>query len=162
MSWAGSSTSTNSLPETQITSFRASQGQPDPALGEAFAPGLERGEDRGAALRGEDRVEALGCTWHPDRGSGNRVAQARRGCEPAGSPTLRSELTPCPARPPWSRSEPVTAQDRPDRGRGRDPGLGQLCVDPQASTEVLPSHPQDEVTNPLRQLLPDHLVDGSL
>src|SRR6266545_1072258 len=144
MSWAGSSTSTNSLPETQITSFRASQGQPDPAL------------------RGEDRVEALGCTWHPDRGSGNRVAQARRGCEPAGSPTLRSELTPCPARPPWSRSEPVTAQDRPDRGRGRDPGLGQLCVDPQASTEVLPSHPQDEVTNPLRQLLPDHLVDVSL
>jgi hypothetical protein len=61
------------------------------------------------------------------------------------------ELTPCRARPPWSRSEPVAAQDRPDRGRGdRNAELGQLSFDPQASpARVLPAHPHDEVPNVL-------------
>ena len=61
------------------------------------------------------------------------------------------ELTPCRTRPPWGRSEPVAAQDHPDRGRGdRDSELGELSFDPYAPPpRVLPSHPHDEVLNVL-------------
>jgi hypothetical protein len=103
---------------------------PHPALGEGVRPrGLERGKDRGDALGGEDRVEALGELGVPVADQENEVADARSGSELAGSPTLR--------------------EDRPDRGRGdRDSELGQLSFDPHAPPpRVLPSHPHDEVPN---------------
>src|SRR5918996_4944002 len=65
-------------------------------------------------------------------------------------PGLRlEELAPGRTVSPGRRPESVGPEQRADRGRrDADPELGELTPDPQASPPgILPSHPQDEVSN---------------
>jgi hypothetical protein len=62
---------------------------------------------------------------------------------------VAQELGPCRRSMSRSRAKPLATQQRANRGgRDRDPELGQLALDPQASpTGVLPAHTEDEVSH---------------
>jgi hypothetical protein len=67
---------------------------------------------------------------------------------------IAEELPPGRLRPPPSRTEPASAQERADRRRrDPDPELDQLAPNPHAPlSRVLPAHPKDQLPNVSRRV----------